>query len=416
VPRRTSPFLHDAMVEYQANRADRVARSTWLNDQSVLDRFCRGVGNPRVHLLTREATEAWFLALAQEQQASSYNKVKSRVGGLLSFCQRRCWLTTDPLAEVRTRRQPKRERLHLDAAQLELLVEASANPRDRAILAAAVNTGLRAGDLSRLRVEDLDLDSGVLHTAIQKTASVDKMPVTADLDREMRVWLIWYGGELVRTLGRGIHGTDVLFPAMTPPVWRRTASGPLSMGLGDLQPDKQIYKPATIVQRALVRIGVRVTHQEGFHTIRRSVGELVFRRASELGYDSALRVTAAMLGHQSTQTTELYLDLSQDRQRRDELLRGQEFLRSHEAQVMALPLPASSAGSRARAQGASEARGYRSPLLAVVRPIERIVMTTTYVCDFCGFQGDSEEATKADQLQCPMCGEPVTGLEPPRDN
>lgn len=35
------------------------------------------------------------------------------------------------------------------------------NPRDRAYLATTINTGLRANEISRLRVGDVDLERGV---------------------------------------------------------------------------------------------------------------------------------------------------------------------------------------------------------------------------------------------------------------
>jgi hypothetical protein len=41
-----------------------------------------------------------------------------------------------------------------------------------------------------------------------------------------------------------------------------------------------------------------------------------------------------MLGHKSTKTTELYLDMNVDRKRRDELLKGQDFLTETTAEVV----------------------------------------------------------------------------------
>lgn len=33
-----------------------------------------------------------------------------------------------------------------------------------------------------------------------------------------------------------------------------------------------------------------------------------------------------------------------------------------------------------------------------------------YVCEYCGYQG--RDPRPVDQVQCPMCGEPVTPLQP----
>jgi predicted RNA-binding Zn-ribbon protein involved in translation (DUF1610 family) len=34
-----------------------------------------------------------------------------------------------------------------------------------------------------------------------------------------------------------------------------------------------------------------------------------------------------------------------------------------------------------------------------------------YVCDFCGHEGRYDASRPVDEVQCPMCGEPVTPLD-----
>ena len=38
-------------------------------------------------------------------------------------------------------------------------------------------------------------------------------------------------------------------------------------------------------------------------------------------------------------------------------------------------------------------------------------MATRYVCDYCGHEGRVPEDRTVDEIQCPMCGEPVTPLD-----
>jgi DNA-directed RNA polymerase subunit RPC12/RpoP len=38
-------------------------------------------------------------------------------------------------------------------------------------------------------------------------------------------------------------------------------------------------------------------------------------------------------------------------------------------------------------------------------------MSTRYVCDHCGHEGTVRGDEPAERIQCPMCGEPVTGLD-----
>jgi hypothetical protein len=35
-------------------------------------------------------------------------------------------------------------------------------------------------------------------------------------------------------------------------------------------------------------------------------------------------------------------------------------------------------------------------------------MPTRWVCDFCGYEGSTTDDVPPDEVQCPMCGEPVT--------
>lgn len=38
-------------------------------------------------------------------------------------------------------------------------------------------------------------------------------------------------------------------------------------------------------------------------------------------------------------------------------------------------------------------------------------MTTRYACDYCGHEGDVPRGQMVEEIQCPMCGEPVTPLD-----
>jgi hypothetical protein len=40
-------------------------------------------------------------------------------------------------------------------------------------------------------------------------------------------------------------------------------------------------------------------------------------------------------------------------------------------------------------------------------------MSARWVCDFCGYEGGNVDDVPVDQIQCPMCGEPVTPLPSP---
>lgn len=213
MPRRTTPKLSESLDQYLSIRAAHLAPTTLANDQALLRKFVREVGDPQTHLLTAQKVESWFAQEALRQKASSYNKVRTRVQGFTAFCTRRGWLTSDPLAEVRTRRVQRVERLRLSANQLRELVANTDNPRDRAMLATACNTGLRASDLTGLRIGDVDLDGGLIRVAIKKTGDLDWLPITADLEPELRTYLRWYTEQ---RMPNAVDLQDFLFPALGP--------------------------------------------------------------------------------------------------------------------------------------------------------------------------------------------------------
>lgn len=324
MPRRQTPRLSEALQQYQVTRSTYVARTTLQNDSSVLRRFVEGVQDPQVHNLGAQACEAYFAQETGRQSARSYNKVLMRVRGFLRFCITRGWLAHDPLVFLRPRKVTQNERLRLSPQQLRSLVESTDNQRDRALLAMAVNTGLRASDLVAMSVGQLDLEAGFVALTIQKTGDADRLPVTSDLDIEMRRWLAYYA-ERLQVHGLALESTMRLFPALGARQSERDPDG-RPRPYGDPKPYTGVHKPADVVHRALIRIGIEQTAHEGFHTIRRSIGRLVFERALEAGHDGALRTTAALLGHKSTATTELYLGVRSDRVKRDALMRGQSLL------------------------------------------------------------------------------------------
>lgn len=324
-----------AAQKYLTIRQGQVAHDTWINDRSQVNRFSRALGHVPLCELTQDQVEAFFLhdEVVVAMAASSFNKTRSRVKCFLDFCSRRGWLVGDLLGEVRPRRVPRRKRLVLSARELLELLALTPDPRERAMLAVGINTALRAGEIADLRIGDVDLDTGFITVRITKSALEDAMPITRELDAELRDWLTQYQGEV----GRPLAADDHLFPARRPGHWR--APGELvsstkatrQMGrrlyvYGELRPERPINKPAGVVQRALARQGVAIGSGEGFHTLRRSTARAFYESRRADGHEYALRDTSALLHHSGSHITEQYLGLDPERRRRDTALRGRDFL------------------------------------------------------------------------------------------
>lgn len=326
MPRRTSPSLTEAVAEFQETRETYVAQTTLRNDWSLLRKFTREMGpDKQVHTITQRQLELWFAREAKRQKASSYNKVRTRIVGFVNFCQRRGWVTSDLMGEVRTKPVTKRERMRLSPTELLDLPNHTHTARDRAFIVTACNTALRANELCSLRIRDVDLHSGYLSSHITKSAKEDAMPITAELDVALREWFEAYEDD-----AGALQPEWFLFPQREPGKGRYIETQGLAQYechiYGSLLPDKALRNPAQIVQRALISQGHSLEPGEGCHTLRRSVARAYFDSRAAAGYDGALRETSALLHHSSSQVTEHYLGLTTEKLGRDRALKGQNFL------------------------------------------------------------------------------------------
>src|SRR5687768_1368207 len=103
--RRSTPTVQEAVDKYLALRKRKFAHDTWVNDRSQLNRFADAVGrNRQMHTLTTDDLEEFFFTgdgpLCDQMAASSFNKVRSRVGTWLEFCRRRQMVDNDLMAEI----------------------------------------------------------------------------------------------------------------------------------------------------------------------------------------------------------------------------------------------------------------------------------------------------------------------------
>lgn len=321
-------------------RRSRYAPTTVKNDSFVLRRFVDWYGEDvQVRHLKAARVEEWFYGVAGLRaphttrdgvarpavQASTHNYYRSRIKSFLAFCNTSGWLRQDLLVHITPMPVPRKQRLQPTPAVLLAMLEQAASGRDRCYLATAVNTALRASELNRLCVSDVHLDAGHLRVWIAKSQQEDLMPISSDLDSELRRWLITYA----RDLGRPLLASDHLFPARKGSryVWRKQQDGSCVRGrtAPSWLPDKPIVKAQLVVQEALLAAGLPTKH-EGVHTLRRAVARAYFDSLADRGYDSALRQTSALLHHSSSATTEHYLGLASERERRDQTLKGKPFL------------------------------------------------------------------------------------------
>lgn len=344
--------LGEAVEDYLRFRAGKCAAATVKNDGFVLRRFVAWYGDVQVRHMRPDRVADWFYGdrglmhvhttrdrvHREPIQAATHNYYRSRLVSLFRFCTQRGWLRDDLLRDVEPKKDVVKRRLQPPPEMLLALLDAAENDRDRAYIATIINTAFRAQTVSAVRVHDVDFKAGSLRVFISKTQEEDLFPMTSDLAGELRSWLRTYALDL----GRPLNGDDYLFPARTGSVyrWRTGRNGTKERFRTEptWRPDRPVAHTERIVQTAMRGLGLPTKH-EGTHTVRRAVARAFFdSMSSDVGYDAALRTTSAMLHHKSSATTEHYLGLSSERQRRDHRLRGQPFLSAmvNNAEVLSL--------------------------------------------------------------------------------
>jgi integrase len=156
----------------------------------------------RVHLLPRFAerrisdiSEDDVLRLIAEAEqtgcsAGSTRKALVVLGGVLGYATRRGMLAANPVARLERGERPQPERREmriLDQDGIARLLDAAA-PTYRPLLATAVFTGLRLGELLGLTWADLDLDMGLVRVRKQLDRSGERVrPKTPFAAREVEL-------------------------------------------------------------------------------------------------------------------------------------------------------------------------------------------------------------------------------------
>jgi integrase len=101
------------------------------------------------------------------------------VNGFLAFCTARGYNRNALMLNIHQLKVVTRERLRLSTTEILQALDATADPRDRAMLAVAMNLGLRAGEITSLTVGNVDLTKQSLHVFVSKSGIEDRMPSLA---------------------------------------------------------------------------------------------------------------------------------------------------------------------------------------------------------------------------------------------
>ncbi len=309
--------LSSLMESYLAYRAPRKAANTLRCDRRTLGWLITIIGNIQAGNLQPHHLETYFMKRGETCQNVTLNLERSTLSAFFKWCRAHGHIPVnrDLLATVESLPVMDRERTLIPPAKFDTLLDAAPHPRDRVVVALGLYALLRQGEVSLLRVRDVNLDSGELAITRPKVHQRDVLPIVGELDRELRRWLTFYSEN-----GAGVDPEYYLAPAKSPGNFYYV-DGVRHRTEPTLRPTVMQRDAFRSVQYALRAAGYG-TDQEGGHTLRRSGARALFDLLVSEGYDGAMRTVQAMLGHKSITMTEHYLGLSLDRAARNKQLKG----------------------------------------------------------------------------------------------
>jgi integrase len=232
------------------------------------------------------------------KRRSTYRQFNGRIGSEIDHCTKRTIdlpffekeIVMEALNSSGARRVPwNKGRLTGQKPPLKLReiwairtrLQMSCNVRELAMFNLAIDSKLRACDLTRLQVQDVCMGGHVLSRASvmqQKTQRPVQFEITELTRQSVGAWIS----------ARGLKPTDFLFPS------RISAS-----------PHVSTRQYARIVHRWVASIGLDDAAY-GTHTMRRTKASLIYRRTKNL------RAVQLLLGHTKLESTVRYLGIEVD--------------------------------------------------------------------------------------------------------
>lgn len=337
-------LISDALDDYLLLRkSGDYSRQTLANESGVLKRFLSVTGNIWMHNVDERHVIRHFEKASQTRSSRSLQLDHTVLGQFFTWARqtRRLPHLVDPMAGRRRPKTRRKERDRVPVTRFADLLDVAGemDPRNRGIVAVLLYLLIRDNECRDIRVGDVRLDTGYVKVTISKTYTEDLMPICAELDQELRLWLTHYANNI----GRGLLPTDYLFPS------RKTLTLVRSGHRGRIESHEMAYVPEQKVGRigrfmgeVLEGVGFSMkdvngdSKMEGSHTIRRSGARALFDRLAAEGYDRALRIVQSMLHHSSITTTELYIGVTADQRGRDEILLGKPMFPKETENVLQL--------------------------------------------------------------------------------
>jgi integrase len=317
-----------------------IKESTIRSRNAACGRLIKKHGERKLSLVNDQHIAAYFEKESERRGPSSMATTHAILNAFYTFCVQTGRLRPQQNVML-TRRAPRGEKRDMERIPVyrwpQLLACAQeSDPRDRVLVAMGLYTLLRDQEMAALRLRDVDLNAGHIRARIPKTDDLDLVAISADLDRELRTWYIHYQNRV-----GPLEPNMLLLPARRIPPPLRTSRGTwMASPHSSYDPYASVGKCAAIVTPLFKQIGYRTRDESGkstgmgAHTLRRSGARAYYDYFVSQGRADALRVVQTMLHHKNAEMTQHYIGLREDRQTRDQLVRGVTIFGLHELKTI----------------------------------------------------------------------------------
>lgn len=354
--------IADAFEEYQVwQRAQGRSEGTIKPSNSNLRKLISVVGpKTKVHEVTpQQFTEflAYYASKAEGTRFKAIDRTRAFFKWAAQFGYSDPANPEGPTRGYKSGRSESQSHAYWGHRQWPKLLEAAEarHPVRRALIATQLYLAARGpAEIRPLRIQDLRPESWTMHIVRTKSKQWqgDDVAVPGELRLELSRYLAFLSEWVQRQCHMPLNGEMALFPSAS---WngRVKSLGPIGWSV---QP-YQIRSGKAIensVNDALDDVGY--DGWRGSHTLRRWAARAYYDEWRRLGYDNALRMVQALLGHKDIKDTIRYIGISADQQARNDMMTansGMAFEANDPhrkvADLSTVQLPASLGGDESRA-------------------------------------------------------------------
>ena len=320
IAKRERVTFEDMVAEYKAEKA---GKRSLRQDEIILKKLLPAFRFKYLDQITAQDIEAYKKKRADEVSGATVNRGLALLKCLFNVAIQKNHVSRNPVKGIKFfPEMPRKGDRVFSSLEIEHLIEAAA-PHLRPILAVALFTGLRKGDILALRPEDVDFKNRVIRVLMQKTAEPVEIPMHPILERTLRA-------------------------AMSSPAPYVFMSTRPSRRTGEITKLSNIKNG---FHGAIERSGL-AGRGYCFHDIRRTFASMLYRSSVPL------LTVSKLLGHRSVKTTERYLGVKLEEKRLAVAALGSEWgsalMQPERTGTISAQLPETTAATRLLSDGSGD--------------------------------------------------------------